>query len=547
MAFSYSDGSTSGLRRKFGVMGHTAPKNHPAVYISPYARGASPYVTGDHPLAGGDIRVPSDRPSSHFINWSDRDGNAGRGGYTPDNPGWYLAGLAGQETRADALQANGLLGGAGYALGAVKQERRLDTQSKLEQHFENLQHYDPGRLQAELAELKARFPDRPGMDVKDPKEDAPNIVIRNEEGRILMQGKAESVEHLIALKMKEASTSTDPSKQTVNLAGAQLDEKTIGRKLDFRGMNFQNMDLRGANLGGAQFQDCQFKNVDMEGAGLKGCTFNLCHFENVNMSGFVGDKNTRFSNSSMYNVDMSYADAPQIKFENIRGEYLNMQGANFAGAHINKMEVENLWAPQVNLEGASIGGLKISGQYSSLEGAKLNGAEIGQSVFGTREHPLNMKDVQAQNSTWTDCVLNADLSRADFTGASFTRVDMRNSSTPGGPMIVQNANMTGLEAGPAVKMAASRLVYDNVTMQVENNSEMVFEGTAQLRNAHRKAVDSGLNYIQLRGNGAGLDAIDPDTQRVLGEQAPAMAVRKPAMMPGLEPPSPFKKKGAQGW
>ena len=528
-------GETAGVRRRFGLAGRTTPKEYPAVYVSPYVRTVEPYLPAGHPLTGGNISV---RPPSNFINWSDREGNAGRGGYVPDNSGWYLLGAAvTQEIRSEKLSAYLLQTGL-TSMGAVKQEKRLESLAKLAE-------YDPGRVQGEIAELRARFPDRPGMEAKDPNENLPTIQIRGDDGRILLQGKAESVEHLIALKLKEAATSTDPSKQTVNLSGAQLDETALGRKLEFKGMNFQNLDLRGANLGGAKFQECQFKNVDMQGAGLKGATFNLCHFENVNLSGFVGDKNTRFENSSMSNVDMSYAEAPGVKFDNIRAEYLNMQGANFSGASIQNMKVDNLWAPGVNLEGAQIGSLQISGQHSSLEGAKLNRAEIGQSTFGTREQPINMKGIEAQNSTWTDCTVNADVSKADFTGAAFTRVDMRNASTPEGPMIVQDANLTGLDAGPAVKMRASRVKCDNVTMRVKDNAEMVFNGTADIHKAFEQANRAGLNHIELRPNGESFDAYDRDTGKLLGAEAAPAAMRRkpaPAPLPGLTPPSPFNNK-----
>lgn len=536
-------GGTDGLRRRFSLVGRTVPEGFPAVYISPYVQRHVPYISAGHPLAGGDISVSGGRPPSNFINWSDREGNAGRGGYAPDNPGWYLLGATvAQETRADGLSAYLPQTGIAAALGAVKQEKRFENLARLAE-------YDPGRVQGEIAELRSRFPDRPGMEAKDPKEDLPTIKIRGEDGRVLLQGKAESVEHLIALKLKEAATSTDPSKQTVNLAGAQLDEGTLGRKLEFKGMNFQNLDLRGANLGGARFEECQFKNVDMQGAGLKGSTFNLCHFENVNLSGFVGDKKTRFENSSMSNVDMSYAEAPGVKFDNIRAEYLNMQGGNFAGASIQNMKVDNLWAPQVNLEGAQIGSLQISGQHSSLEGAKLNRAEIGQSTFGTRDQPINMKGIEAQNSTWTDCAVNADVSKADFTGAAFTRVDMRNASTPEGPMIVQNADLTGLDAGAAVKMRASRVKCENVTMQVKDNAEMTFNGTADIHKAFGQANRAGLNHIELRPNGESFDAYDPDTGKKLGAEAAPAAVRRkptPQPLPEFRPPSPYNKRNSSG-
>ena len=119
MGYSIS-GGTDGLCRRFGLVGRTTPKEFPAVYISPYVQRHVPYIAAGHPLAGGDISVPGGRPSSNFINWSDREGNAGRGGYVPDNPGWYLLGAAvTQETRADGLSPYLPQVGIAAALGAV--------------------------------------------------------------------------------------------------------------------------------------------------------------------------------------------------------------------------------------------------------------------------------------------------------------------------------------------------------------------------------------------------------------------------------------------
>jgi len=400
--------------------------------------------------------------------------------------------------------------------------------------LDSLKQYDFGRIQAEMQEWAMRFPDKAGMEVKKPEDNMPMQVIRDHDGNILMKGRAESVEHLIAIKLEEAAKSTNPDKKIVNLAGAQLDERTLGRPLQFQGFNLQNVDLRGANLAGASFKDCQIKNVDMSGAGLKGTTFEQCHIENVSMAEFVGDKKTAFRNSSIQNVDMSYAVAPQIQFENIRGDHINMQGAEFQGAKISNMHVENLWAKEANLEGAKIGDMHVVGKFSSFQDAKLNGASVGSSSFGRPDQPIDMRGMQAQNSVWNNVSISGDLSRADFTGADFVKnVDMRNVKTPEGPMEMGRANLTGLTAGPDAKLRADGAQYEGITMRPAE--DFVFSGTDPIKRAANEAMSAG----KLEANILTEDGATREAQQAGLVQQRRMQ-QQMAMAP--QPPSPYKKR-----
>lgn len=524
-----------GMARVFGgVAGLVASAATTAMvaFTSPYTLGD---YSGDNPLS----------PTSVARLMVDRSGDARGGRDFGVDPTVMaeLMGVAIQETRNVANTPN-MQGMVGATIGATS---GLANRDKVfpKQESRDLSQYDAGRIQAEIAELADRYRDH-GYDTK-PKDEAsglPMQEIKDAQGNILMRGRAESVEALIATKMAEAETTNDPSKKIVNLAGAQLDDRTLGRPLKLDGFNFKNADMRGINLGGAQIKDCGFENCDMQGANLKNVQFNLCSFQNVNMNEFVGDSKTKFSNCGMQNVHMADAQAPEVKFENIRAERLNIAGANFAGSSWTHVHVENLWGRDANMNGAKLGDFHVTGRESNLDGWKLNGATIHNASFGTPQYGISMKGMEAQNSTWSDVQFNAsDLSGSDFTRGVFTRVDMRKVVTPQGPMEMREANLTGLNAGPEAKFTAFKATHSGITMMPKE--DFVFRGTAPIERAAHAA-------IAVRSDIANITSADGTTTQELEVQNTAqmqqqMMAKKRMQMAMAPAPSPFGRKKDQPW
>ncbi len=438
------------------------------------------------------------------------------------------------------------------ALGAEAQETRdlnkgpivLGTNYRtLEQrsHFlpsQETREYDPSRIRAEIDELATRHRDH-GLDTKpvDPNAGLPVQTIRDSFGGVVMQGHAESVEHLIAIKLKESATSADPTKQMVNLDGADLSEKTLGRKLSLTGFEMSNVSMRGANLQGALIQDSKFENVDASGVNLKGATITMSSFNNVNLDGFEGDNKTKFRDCTMENVHMQEANAPGVTFENIRTKNLDWAGANFQGANISKMHVDSLWAPGVDLSGAKIGELHVVGRDSNLDEAKFTKAQVGSSSFGTNEYGISMKRLQASGSQWNNVEFNAsDLSGSDFTRSRFIAADMRRVRTPEGAMHMDESDITGLNAGIDAKMTADRATINNVMLLPQQN--FTFGGTAPLQKAYQSAINAKSSEAHITsGEGDTLEA--QAAQNNLREQQAALMKKRQQMALA---PSPFAGK-----
>lgn len=447
----------------------------------------APIVSYDTPYKAGGYEGHQPLSPLSVARIIDKDGNGGGRSFGVD-PGVLasIAGVASQETRdvRNVPSAQGLMTATVGATAGLAARNKIQPTQELR----DLREYDPGRLQAEIAELADRHRGH-GYDTR-PKEEAsglPMQVIRNAEGEILMKGRAESVEHLIAIKMEEAATTNDPNKKVVNLAGAQLDERTLGRPLRLEGFEFKNVDMRGANLQGASIKDCKFQNCDMEGISLKNVQMNLCSFNNVNMNRFEGDNKTKFENCAMQNVHMAGASAPGIKFDNIRADKLNIQGADFSGSNWSHVHVENLWARDAKLNGAKVGDFHVKGRECNLDGLKLNNATVHNASFGTPQQGISMRGLEAQNSTWSNVQFNkSDLSGADFTRATFTRVDMSKVVTPMGPMQMREANLTGLTAGPDARLMAYKATHSGITMVPSEN--FVFNGTGPIERAAKAAL-----------------------------------------------------------
>lgn len=448
--------------------------------IAPVVAVATLYVAGG--FAGPN--PPSPMSVARLI---DTEGKGGRDfGVDPA----LLAKVIGVESqeRRDLNAVTNTQGLMGAAAGAASASLQARSRLNPVQEIRDLRDYDTSRIQAEISELSDRYR-ATGFDTSPKKEEStlPMQEIKDAHGNILMRGRAESVEHLIAIKVAEAERSNDPNKKMVSLAGAQLDDKTLGRPLKLEGFDFKNMDMRGANLTGAQIKDCKFENCDMESVCLKNAQINMCAFQNVNMNGFVGDSKTKFENCAMENVHMAFAEAPGVKFENIRAEKLNIQEANFKGSSWTHVHVKDLWGVNARMDGAKLGDFHVTGRESNLDGWKVNNATIHNASFGSSQYGISMRGMEAQNSHWSDVQFNAsDLSKADFTKASFTRVDMRNVVTPRGPMEMKEANLTGLTAGEEAKFTAHKATHSGITMWPQEN--FVFRGTAPIERAAQAAI-----------------------------------------------------------
>lgn len=318
----------------------------------------------------------------------------------------------------------------------------------------DLQQREVHELRPSIAELREKFSDEPGMNGKPDGKELPVQRVYDQNGRVLLEGHANSVQDLIQNSLKSCAESADPAKRELNLRGANLSSDQNGQpmNLQFSCFNFQNINLDGADLGGVGFDRCQFRNASMVGANIKDSSFMLCHFEGVDMAGCIGNSGTKLHNSSLYGVSMSGANLPGASLQNLRGQYVDWTGTNLTGASIGNVAIENLDARLANLSQATIGGLLVSGPHSTFDGARFVGASIGGSHFGTPAQRISMRGINASGSAWSQSSIAADLSYAMMNGASFAGLDIRSSVTPEGPISVEGCSLGGLARSAQIRL-----------------------------------------------------------------------------------------------
>ncbi len=314
------------------------------------------------------------------------------------------------------------------------------------------------RMRAHRENLAAdALPSRSGPDEKPPEmakenDRLPLQRIYAVDGKVMMEGHASSREELIVQKLEEAKNSTDPAKQTVSLAGANLS----GMKFDK--INMSQLDLRGANLNGASFTDCKLDRVDMSNAEIKGTTFSNCDISHATMSGVKGDQRTKMTNTALFNVDLNSASMPGAKFESVRAEYLMMNNANLSGATLTDVGIRHMHADQLNLSGANMAQVGIYGE-SVMRNVNMEEAHLHDCAFGTMKEGIDLSGLRAANAEFDDVSFGqSHLSNANFAGADFKNTDMRYVQTPEGAMNMDLAHVDGLMLGPRANVQAEKII-----------------------------------------------------------------------------------------
>jgi uncharacterized protein YjbI with pentapeptide repeats len=420
------------------------------------------------------------------------------------------AGAKGYVSRAGGLTAGLYANKDAAARLKSVQESRLDAIGP-----RLADEYDSSRIQAILAAGDDYWRNKAAVASQTAGQNTnlPVQKILAKDGTVLLQGHARSKEELIANAVKEAETSSDPRKKVVNLNGA-----------DLTGLNFKDMALT---------------NISMRGANIKGTTFENCKLENVDMAEIQADHTTKISKSLLRNVDMSGADAPGIQLEHIRGEFVNMAGANMAGARWSDVKIENLWAAEINLNNAQLGTVTITGPYSSFKDAQMHGAKVSMSQFGDVNRGIDMSGIKATHSTWSDVKFHqSDMSGSDFSSGTFTRVDMSRVYTkPGYPMTFDKANITGLTVGRGAELTADKAIKDGITLRPVEN--FVFRGTEPLDRAVDAAIVAGAAEASIKNAHGDTDLEQVQRAQLVQPQHLQQQRPKPNLLMQPAAPSPF--------
>ena len=337
----------------------------------------------------------------------------------------------------------------------------------------------------------------------------------------------------------------DPTKGLVNLSRVRFDYS-----------NFQNADMRGANMYGTQFNHC-----NMTGAKFQHKTMTGTQFEYADLSGanFYNSRliNPDFSGANLTGTDLRYANMESNQYEYWYPKFIgsdltaaklnnaNLTDANFSGATLTYASMggatltgvksgplvgsapislpsyynfvsgtNEQWivGPNVDLSGADLRGMDLSGAH--LNGVDLSGAKSGPLVGSAPiSLPSGYKFVSGTNENWI-VGPSVNLDGADLSGMELNGMNLSGADLSG-------ATLTGVKSGPLVGSAPSSLPSGYKFVSGTNEQWIVGPG-----------VDlSGANLTDANLNGATLTDANLSGATLTGVKSGPLVGSAPSSLP----------------
>jgi len=198
-----------------------------------------------------------------------------------------------------------------------------------------------------------------------------------------------------------------------NLAGA-----------DFRGISLNNADLRDACLEGANFEGACLVGCDLRGALLDGANFKKADLEGA-----------RLELPDLLDTTLKRAD----RYSSPRTKNTSLRKANFAGANLQSITAEKILAEMSNFAGANFRNADLTS--ANFRGANLNGANCVES---------NLQGAILDHAT----LVKTDLSRANISNCSVYGISAWD-------IVVVDANQDNLAITPR---GSDPIVTDNIEL-----------------------------------------------------------------------------------
>ena len=153
--------------------------------------------------------------------------------------------------------------------------------------------------------------------------------------------------------------------QDVNLSGAQL------QGADFDGAQLQRARLVGAQLQGAKLSYALLHDADLEGAQLQDANLSWANFESANLEG------AQLQRADLQNATLHYATLIGAQLQGARLVNGQLQDAKLHNAQLQRADLLGAWLDDAYLSDAQLQGANLDGaqlQRANLDGAQLQGA-----------------------------------------------------------------------------------------------------------------------------------------------------------------------------
>jgi uncharacterized protein YjbI with pentapeptide repeats len=268
--------------------------------------------------------------------------------------------------------------------------------------------------------------------------------------------------HLQNANLSNSNLSGCDFTQAYSIADCVLDGSNLTRA-KFAGISFAGISVSGANFTGANLSDCDFSEVKqwaslpvLTGANLTGATLptgnllsgiqasganftgvNLagCDFSNANLSGAnlsqLDLRKTVLTGANLSNANLSAADLSSV----------DLTGANLAGTNLSSIDLTTVTFPSPltrSTDPTHLTNFAKSTLPFTVIG--LDWSYLNLTSTTIVERPTSLAKLVAIST----CILSADFSDVDLTGANFANATLSNANLTGANLTNTNFNGASL-------------------------------------------------------------------------------------------------------
>jgi len=294
-----------------------------------------------------------------------------------------------------------------------------------------------------------------------------------------------------------------------NLAGTVLARATFakarlgGAKL--AGANLGFADLRGTNLAGADLCGAILSNASLQQADLTGAKLDKAELLGARLAG-ANLSRVSAPEANFLNVDLRAPDEqPEFGVEHPPPPPLDMRGAKFAGANLQKAKFVDCILEEIDFSGANLSGAILVG--AQADRCRFGGADLSKAMFvkassladgdfrGARLDGASLRGANLTNGDFTGCsaqytdFTEARLTKARFggamaRGARFTKADLTLAKMEGANLMegmLQKAQLHGTRLAGANLFGADllRIKVDDGTDFSRTNRERTLAGAVE--------------------------------------------------------------------
>lgn len=237
------------------------------------------------------------------------------------------------------------------------------------------------------------------------------------------------------------------------------------------GVNLHNINLKGCDLRGANFEETVLVDLILKGANFSNVDFRESNFSGIDLSAqnLIFSK-SNFSEAILNEVNLSGLDFSGAKFIEAAINEAILVGTNFAGADFSKAALMSTNLTDANLERAKLTEatlLSANLSKANLRKANLSSAMLsGADLFKTKLVAANLSRAKIDEAILCEAeLIHANLSQADLNGADLRYANFSEA-------ILEDVNLTDAKTRAAQFVGAK---VTGVCLEAQNLCETVLD------------------------------------------------------------------------